>query len=149
MQADLRLAEAEAALGECKIFFYRPPEPSGVDQPGHAHALAFGDDAEVEGQRSPLEPWPAERTSQRRVLVSRRAAACPGLALYRLSQGNAQAAGAGLRRVLAERERADDRLLVLGRQLRPSGSFYPAFDVRAARATTRGSVSAFTRRPCA
>jgi DNA-binding CsgD family transcriptional regulator len=37
----------------------------------------------------------------------------PGLALYRLSQGNAQAAGAGLRRVLAERERADDRLPLL------------------------------------
>jgi DNA-binding CsgD family transcriptional regulator len=37
----------------------------------------------------------------------------PGLALYRLSQGNAQAAGAGLHRVLAERERADDRLPLL------------------------------------
>jgi DNA-binding CsgD family transcriptional regulator len=37
----------------------------------------------------------------------------PGLALYRLSQGNAQAAGAGLHRALAERERADDRLRLL------------------------------------
>jgi DNA-binding CsgD family transcriptional regulator len=37
----------------------------------------------------------------------------PGLALYRLSQGNAQAASAGLHRVLAERERADDRLPLL------------------------------------
>jgi hypothetical protein len=37
----------------------------------------------------------------------------PGLALYRLSQGNAHAAGAGLRRVLAERELAGDRLLLL------------------------------------
>jgi len=37
----------------------------------------------------------------------------PGLALYRLGQGNAQAAGAGLRRVLAERERAGDRLVLL------------------------------------
>ena len=35
----------------------------------------------------------------------------PGLALYRLGQGNAQAAGAGLRRVLAERETAGDRLV--------------------------------------
>jgi DNA-binding NarL/FixJ family response regulator len=37
----------------------------------------------------------------------------PGLALYRLGQGNAQAAGAGLRRVLAERERAGDRFILL------------------------------------
>jgi DNA-binding CsgD family transcriptional regulator len=37
----------------------------------------------------------------------------PGLALYRLGQGNAQAAEAGLRRVLAERERADERFAVL------------------------------------
>jgi DNA-binding NarL/FixJ family response regulator len=37
----------------------------------------------------------------------------PGLALYRLSQGNAQAADAGMRRVLAERELADDRLVLL------------------------------------
>ena len=37
----------------------------------------------------------------------------PGLALHRLSQGNTQAADAGLRRVLAERERAGDRLELL------------------------------------
>ena len=37
----------------------------------------------------------------------------PGLALYRLGQGNAQAAGAGLRRVLAERESAGDRVILL------------------------------------
>ncbi|MFC8798417.1 LuxR C-terminal-related transcriptional regulator [Promicromonospora sp. NPDC057138] len=37
----------------------------------------------------------------------------PGLALYRLGQGDAQAAGAGLRRVLAERELAGDRLVLL------------------------------------
>jgi DNA-binding CsgD family transcriptional regulator len=37
----------------------------------------------------------------------------PGLALYRLGQGNAQAADAGLRRVLAERELAGDRLVLL------------------------------------
>lgn len=37
----------------------------------------------------------------------------PGLALHRLGQGNAQAADAGLRRVLAERENAGDRFLLL------------------------------------
>ena len=37
----------------------------------------------------------------------------PGLALYRLSQGDVQAADAGLRRVLAEREQAVDRLVLL------------------------------------
>lgn len=37
----------------------------------------------------------------------------PGLALYRLGQGNAQVAATGLRRVLAERERAADRLVLL------------------------------------
>lgn len=37
----------------------------------------------------------------------------PGLALYRLGQGNAQAAGTGLGRVLAERELASDRLALL------------------------------------
>ena len=37
----------------------------------------------------------------------------PGLALYRLGQGNTLAAGSGLRRVLAEREQAADRVLLL------------------------------------
>ena len=37
----------------------------------------------------------------------------PGLALFRLGQGNAQVAGAGLRRVLAERETLADRLILL------------------------------------
>jgi len=37
----------------------------------------------------------------------------PGLALYRLSQGDVQAADAGLHRVLAEREQAADRLVLL------------------------------------
>ena len=37
----------------------------------------------------------------------------PGLALFRLGQGNAQVAGAGLRRVLAERETPADRLILL------------------------------------
>jgi DNA-binding CsgD family transcriptional regulator len=37
----------------------------------------------------------------------------PGLALYRLSQGDVQAADAGLQRVLAEREQAVDRLVLL------------------------------------
>jgi DNA-binding NarL/FixJ family response regulator len=37
----------------------------------------------------------------------------PGLALRRLSQGNVQAAGAGLHRVLGEREHAGDRLPLL------------------------------------
>jgi DNA-binding CsgD family transcriptional regulator len=37
----------------------------------------------------------------------------PGLALYRLSQGDVQAADAGLHRVLAEREQAVDRLVLL------------------------------------
>ena len=50
VQADLGLVEAEAAPATSERFFYRPPEPGGADQPGHAHALAFGDEAEVEGQ---------------------------------------------------------------------------------------------------
>jgi DNA-binding CsgD family transcriptional regulator len=37
----------------------------------------------------------------------------PGLALYRLSQGDVQAADTGLRRVLAEREQAADRFVLL------------------------------------
>ena len=37
----------------------------------------------------------------------------PGLALYRLSQGDVQAADVGLQRVLAERERVADRLMLL------------------------------------
>src|SRR4029453_5685124 len=37
----------------------------------------------------------------------------PGLALYRMSQGDVQAADTGLHRVLAEREQAADRLLLL------------------------------------
>jgi DNA-binding CsgD family transcriptional regulator len=37
----------------------------------------------------------------------------PGLALYRLSQGDVQAAYTGLHRVLAEREQAADRLVLL------------------------------------
>ena len=37
----------------------------------------------------------------------------PGLALYRLSQGDVQAADAGLHRVMAEREPAADRLMLL------------------------------------
>jgi DNA-binding CsgD family transcriptional regulator len=39
--------------------------------------------------------------------------ALPGLALYRLSQGDVHAAGTGLHRVLAEREQAADRLALL------------------------------------
>jgi len=44
------LVEAEAVLAKSEILFYRPPEPGGADQPGHAHALAFGDETVMEGQ---------------------------------------------------------------------------------------------------
>lgn len=90
----------------------------------------------------------------------------PGLALYRLGQGDAQAAGAGLRRVLAERELAADRLLLLpaaveislsaGRideakdaitELEKIAETYPTTAVRAILDTARGAVGLIENRP--
>jgi DNA-binding CsgD family transcriptional regulator len=90
----------------------------------------------------------------------------PGLALYRLSQGNAQAAGAGLRRVLAERELAGDRLVLLpaavevclaaGRideakdviiELEKTAQTYPTTATRAILDAARGAVALSEDRP--
>jgi DNA-binding CsgD family transcriptional regulator len=90
----------------------------------------------------------------------------PGLALYRLSQGNAQAAGAGLRRVLAERELAGDRLVLLpaaveiclaaGRideakdvitELEKTAQTYPTTAMRAILDAARGAVALSEDRP--
>ena len=90
----------------------------------------------------------------------------PGLALYRLSQGNAQAAGAGLRRVLAERELAGDRMVLLpaaveiclaaGRideakdvitELEETAQTYPTTAVRAILEAARGAVALSEDRP--
>lgn len=84
----------------------------------------------------------------------------PGLALHRLSQGDAQAAGAGLRRVLAERTHVGDRLVLLpavvetwlaaGRldeakeaviELERSAQTYPTTAVRAILDAARGAVA--------
>jgi pimeloyl-ACP methyl ester carboxylesterase len=48
----LALAEAEAVLAEREIFFYRPSEPGGADQPGLGQELPAGYPAVVEGQVS-------------------------------------------------------------------------------------------------
>ena len=90
----------------------------------------------------------------------------PGLALYRLSQGNAQAAGAGLRRVLAERELAGDRLALLpaavevclaaGRiddakdvitEMEKTAQTYPTTAMRAILDAARGAVALSEDRP--
>jgi DNA-binding CsgD family transcriptional regulator len=90
----------------------------------------------------------------------------PGLALHRLSQGNAQAAGAGLRRVLAERERPCDRLALLpaaievhlaaGRiddandvviEFAQTEQTYPTTAMRAALDAARGAVALNEGRP--
>jgi DNA-binding NarL/FixJ family response regulator len=90
----------------------------------------------------------------------------PGLALYRLSQGNAQAAVAGLRRVLAERELAGDRLVLLpaaveiclaaGRideakdviiELETIAQTYPTTAMRAILCAARGAVALSEDRP--
>ena len=90
----------------------------------------------------------------------------PGLALYRLGQGNAQAAGAGLRRVLAERERAGDRLVLLpaavevclaaGRiddakdvitEMAQTAHTYPTTAMRAILDTAQGTVALSEDRP--
>jgi tetratricopeptide (TPR) repeat protein len=90
----------------------------------------------------------------------------PGLALYRLSQGNEQAAGAGLRRVLAERELAGDRLVLLpaavevclaaGRideakdviiELEKTAQTYPTTATRAILDAARGAVALSEDRP--
>jgi DNA-binding CsgD family transcriptional regulator len=90
----------------------------------------------------------------------------PGLALYRLSQGKAEAADAGLRRVLAEREVPGDRLILLpavvevalaaGRiddakdaitQLAQTAQTYPTTAMRAILDAARGSVALGDGRP--
>ena len=90
----------------------------------------------------------------------------PGLALYRLSQGSAQAAAAGLRRVLAERELAGDRLVLLpaaveiclatGRideakdvitELEQAVQTYPTTATRAILDAARGAVALSEDRP--
>jgi DNA-binding NarL/FixJ family response regulator len=90
----------------------------------------------------------------------------PGLALYRLSQGDAETAGAGLRRVLAERKLASDRLVLLpaaveiflatGRteqakdvvtELEKSAQTYPTTAVRAILESARGAVLLSEDRP--
>src|SRR5262249_59645069 len=50
VEPDLGLVEDEEVLAKFEIFFYRPPEPGGADQPGHAHALAFRGETVVKGQ---------------------------------------------------------------------------------------------------
>jgi len=90
----------------------------------------------------------------------------PGLALHRLSQGNTQAADAGLRRVLAERGRAGDRLellpaavevcLAAGRidaakdlitEMEKTAQTYPTTAVRATVDAARGNVALSEDRP--
>jgi DNA-binding CsgD family transcriptional regulator len=90
----------------------------------------------------------------------------PGLALYRLGQGNTQAADAGLRRVLAERERAGDRLVLLpaavevclaaGRiddakdaitEMAQTAHTYPTTAMRAILDTAHGAVALSEDRP--
>ena len=90
----------------------------------------------------------------------------PGLALYRLGQGNVQAAHAGLRRVLAERERAADRLILLpaavevclaaGRiddakdvitEMAQSTHIYPTTAMRAILDSAQGTVALSEDRP--
>ena len=90
----------------------------------------------------------------------------PGLALYRLGQGNAQAAGAGLRRVLAERENAGERFLLLpavvevslaaGRiddakdvitEMAQTADSYPTTATRAILDAARGAVALSEDRP--
>lgn len=93
-------------------------------------------------------------------------AAQPGLSLYRLGQGDAQAAAAGLRRVLAERELAGDRLALLpaaveialsaGRideakdiitELENTAQTYPTTAMRAILEAARGAVALREDRP--
>jgi DNA-binding CsgD family transcriptional regulator len=90
----------------------------------------------------------------------------PGLALYRLGQGDAQAAGAGLRRVLAERETPADRLILLpaavevclavGRiddakeiitEMAQTARAYPTTAMRAILDTARGALALSENRP--
>lgn len=90
----------------------------------------------------------------------------PGLALYRIGQGHAEAADAGLRRVLAERERAGDRLTLLptavavclarGRlddakelvtELAQTAQTYPTTAMRAIVDAARGTVALADGRP--
>ncbi|MBF4762708.1 response regulator transcription factor [Nocardioides islandensis] len=92
----------------------------------------------------------------------------PGLALYRLSQGNTQAADAGLRRVLAERQQADERLLLLpavmevclasGRideandviiEMAKTARTYPTTAMRAILDAARGALALSEDRPAA
>ena len=98
VEPGLALVEPEAVLAEREILFYRPAQPGGADQPGLGQELPFGHVAVVKGQvpglqvaadqqvaaglavaiqaqayqRSPLEPLPAERISQRRLSFSSR-----------------------------------------------------------------------------
>ena len=90
----------------------------------------------------------------------------PGLALHRLGQGNTQAADAGLRRVLAERETAGDRLpllpaavevcLAAGRvddakelvtEMGQTARIYPTTAMRAIVDAARGAVALGEDRP--
>jgi DNA-binding CsgD family transcriptional regulator len=93
-------------------------------------------------------------------------AAQPGLALYRLSQGDVHAAGTGLRRVLAEREQAADRLALLpaavevdlaaGRvdsaehavaEMETIADVYPTTAARSTVAAARGAIALAEDRP--
>ena len=38
------------SIAKFEIFFYRPAQPGGADQPGHACPLALGHEAVVKGQ---------------------------------------------------------------------------------------------------
>lgn len=90
----------------------------------------------------------------------------PGLALHRLSEGNVRAAGTGLRRVLAERERAGDRLPLLSgfvevclaagqieeakeaiAEMESSAQTYPSTALRAIVDGARGAVALTEERP--
>jgi len=90
----------------------------------------------------------------------------PGLALHRLNQGNARAARTGLRRVLAEREQAGDRLPLLSAfvevclatgqieeakeaiaEMESSAHTYPSTAMRAIVDGARGAVALIEERP--
>jgi len=92
----------------------------------------------------------------------------PGLALYRLSQGNTQAADAGLRQVLTERQQADERLVLLpavmevclasGRideandviiEMAKTARTYPTTAMRAILDAARGALALSEDRPAA
>ena len=55
VEPGLALVEPEAVLVELEIFFYRPSEPGGTDQPGLGQDLPAGHPAVVKGQLAGLQ----------------------------------------------------------------------------------------------